>query len=125
MKNKLLNIVTAVTLLTFPNINFAQVTLGANASKFALFTYSGAIGDNASAHSHVTGGIGTDGGGLISGFGNVNGVMHPGSDIATAACISDLNATISQINAMPATLTGPLILGNGYTVTPGASAIQI
>ena len=123
MKNKLLNIVTAVTLLTFPNVNFAQVTLGPNASKFVLFTASGAVGDNASAHSHLTGDVGTITAGPMIGFGNVNGVMHPGSDAATTACVTDLNATIAQINALPATLTGPLTLGNGYTITPGVWAI--
>src|ERR1035437_4958129 len=123
MKNKLRLIITAVALLAFPLLNFGQVTLGPNASKFVLFTTSGAVGDNASAHSHLTGDVGTVTAGPMVGFGNVNGVMHPGSDAATTACGIDLNATIGQINALPTTLVGPLSLGSGGSLTPGVWSI--
>jgi len=124
MKSKLLLIVTAVTLFLFPKINFGQViTLGPDAAKFALFTSSGAVGDNASAHSHITGDVGTLTPGPITGFGNIDGIMHPGVDPATTACDIALAATIAQINANPATLVGPLSLGSGATLTPGIYSI--
>src|ERR1017187_2097287 len=123
MKTKLLLIITTAVLFAFPNVNYSQVIVGANAARFALFTASGAVGDNAVAHSNIIGDVGTLTTGPMTGFGNVNGVMHPGTDLATTACVTDLNATIAQINALPATLVGPLALGSGYTVTPGVWSI--
>src|ERR1035437_8408070 len=123
MKNKLVLIIIAVMLLSFPNVNFGQVTLGPDASKCVLFTSSGAVGDNASAHSHITGDVGSVSAGSITGYGNVNGVMHPGADAATTACGIDLAATIGQINALPTTLVGPLSLGSGGSLTPGIYSI--
>jgi gliding motility-associated-like protein/uncharacterized repeat protein (TIGR01451 family) len=121
MKSFLIIIVTAVTLIFFPKVNFGQaITLGPAAAKFVLFTSSGAVGDNVSAHSHITGDVGTDTPGPITGFGNVNGVMHPGSDAATTACGIALLATISQLNADPATIFPPSgSLGSGVIFTPG------
>src|ERR1035437_958497 len=123
MKNKLVLIIIAVMLLSFPNVNFGQVTLGPDASKFVLFTSSGAVGDNASAHSHITGDVGSVTAASITGFGNVNGVMHPGSDAATTACGIDLAATIAQINSNPATLFPSATMGNGIVFTPGIYSI--
>src|ERR1035437_4481219 len=108
MKSFLLIIVTTVALIFFPKVNFGQaITLGPAAAKFVLFTSSGAVGDNVSAHSRITGDVGTDTPGPITGFGNVNGVMHPGSDAATTACGIALLATISQLNADPASIFPP------------------
>jgi gliding motility-associated-like protein len=127
MKSKsklLLVILTAVTLFTLPKTNFGQViTLGQDASRFVLFTSSGAVGDNASAHSNITGDVGTLTPGPITGFGNIDGIMHPGVDPATTACEIALQATIAQINSNPATLVGPLSLGSGATLTPGIYSI--
>ena len=125
MKSKLLLvIVTAIMLLAFPKVNNGQViNLGSDASKFVLFTSSGAVGDNASAHSHITGDVGTLTPGPITGFGNIDGLMHPGTDPAAAACEIDLQATIAQINSNPATLVGPLSLGSGAVLIPGIYSI--
>ncbi|MGD0709619.1 MAG: ice-binding family protein [Bacteroidales bacterium] len=124
MKRTLLLIVTAVTLLFFPKTNFGQVNLGSDAAKFVIFTSSGAVGDNASAHSLVTGDVGTNTAGSITGFGNVNGVMHNGSDAATTACGIALAATITQINGEPATIFPPSgSLGSGVTFTPGVYSV--
>ncbi|MBI5539450.1 MAG: DUF3494 domain-containing protein [Bacteroidia bacterium] len=124
MKLNLLLIITVVTLLFFPKVNFGQViSLGPDASKFVLFTSSGAVGDNASAHSHITGDVGTLTAGPMTGFGNIDGIMHPGVDPATTACEIDLQATIAQLNSNPATLVGPLALGSGLTLTPGIYSI--
>jgi gliding motility-associated-like protein/uncharacterized repeat protein (TIGR01451 family) len=124
MKNKLLLIVITIAFLAFPKLNFGQViSLGPNASKFVLFTSSGAVGDNASAHSHITGDVGTLTPGPITGFGNIDGIMHPGVDPATSACEIDLQATIALLNSNPATLVGPLSLGSGLVLTPGIYSI--
>jgi len=125
MKSKLLLIVTIVTLFFFPKINFGQVvSLGSDAAKFVLFTSAGAVGDNVSAHSHITGDVGTNTAGSITGFGNVNGVMHDGSDAATTACGIALAATIAQINSAPATIFPPSgSLGSGVIFTPGVYSI--
>ena len=79
MKSILLIIVTSVTILFFPKTNFGQVSLGSDAAKFVIFTSSGAVEDNAIAHSLVTGDVGTNTAGSITSFGNVNGVMHDGT----------------------------------------------
>ncbi len=42
MKHKLLHIVTAVTLLPFPNVNFAQAPTLGTAANFVLFSTNGA-----------------------------------------------------------------------------------
>lgn len=123
MKNLLLLFLTTVSLLCLPKINSGQIVLGPGASKFVLFTSSGAVSDNAIAHSHITGDVGTITAGPITGFGNVDGVMHPGSDVATTACNLALAATITQINAAPATLFPSGTMGSGVTFTPGVYSI--
>jgi hypothetical protein len=111
----LLTVVTFVTALISPTLNFAQGTpLGATAS-FVIFTTTGAIGNT--GLSQITGDVGTNNGGT-TGFGNVNGVMHSG-DGATAAAAGSLNTLYGQLSsAVPTTAHAPL-LGNGETLTAG------
>ena len=125
MKSKLLFIVTTFALLFFSKTNFGQViSLGSDAAKFVIFTSSGAVGDNVVSHSHITGDVGTNTAGSITGFGNVNGVMHDGPDAATTACGIALAATIAQINSDPATIFPPSgSLGSGVIFTPGVYSI--
>jgi len=125
MKNKLLFIITTLAFISLPKINFGQITLGPAASRFAIFTSSGAVSDNASAHSHVTGDVGTNGGGLITAnsFGNVNGVMHSGADGATASCATALAATISQINTSTSTFFPSGTMGSGIVFDSGVYSI--
>jgi len=123
MKNKILILVTAIILMAIPKENFGQVVLGPDASKFVLFTTSGAIDDNLSATSHITGNIGTNTAAGVTDFGNIDGVMHPGADLATAAADVDLLSTIGQIDALPIDFVGPLSLGSGDTLTPGVWSI--
>ena len=123
MKRIHLLLFTSLALLLFPSKNYGQITLGAAASKFTIFTASGAVGDNAVAHSHVTGDVGSSTPGPITGFGNVDGVMHPGADLATAACVTALSATIIQLNAATPTLFPAALLGNGATFTAGVYSI--
>ena len=123
MKNKFQLIIIVISLLSFPKVNFGQtVTLGA-AEKFALFTKAGAIGDNAVGHSLVTGDIGYENSGAYTGFGNVNGVVHPGVDAATTACGLAVDNIVTQLNGMPATLFPANLIGNGATFVPGIYSI--
>lgn len=125
MKRKfLLLTIIAISLLSFPKINFGQaINLGA-AADFVLFTKNGALNDNAVAHSHLTGDVGYEIAGSIGGFGNVNGVMRSGVDAKTTAAGISLPNAITAINArivdfFPASGT----LGNGDTLIAGVYEI--
>ena len=64
MKNKLLNIVTSIALITTPAISFAQApNLGTSAS-FVLFSTAGAVTNVGVSHltSKITGNVGTNSG---------------------------------------------------------------
>jgi len=74
MKCKLpISIVAVISFLALPNENFAQTPNLGTAAGFALFSSVGAVGNT--GVSQITGNIGTNSG-AITGFGNVNGVMH-------------------------------------------------
>ena len=115
MKNKLLLIITAATLLLFPNVNFGQAPNLGTAANFVLFSSVGAVGNT--GISQVTGNVGTNSG-AITGFGNVNGVMHT-VDGASGLCSSDLTSAYNQLNATVPTLFPGILLGNGVILTPG------
>jgi gliding motility-associated-like protein/uncharacterized repeat protein (TIGR01451 family) len=115
MKNKLLLIVVTAALLFFPNINFGQAPNLGTAANFVLFSSVGAIGNT--GISQVTGNVGTNSG-AITGFGNVNGVMHT-VDGASALCTTDLISAYNQLNATVPTLFPGTLLGNGVILTPG------
>ncbi len=120
MKNLLLHIVAAATLLFFNNANFAQAPDLGTAANFVLFTSVGAVGNTGT--SHLTGNVGTNSG-SSTGFGNVNGVMH-NNDGATAQCASDLLIAYNKLNtAIPAFFPAPL-LGNGDTLNAGVYSIS-
>ncbi len=114
MKNKLLVVVTACLLLS-PIIMSAQApSLGA-AADFVIFSANGAIGNTGT--SQLTGNVGTNLG-AITGFGNVNGVMH-GPDGATAAAAASLTTAYNQLNTTTATMFPAPALGNGDTLKAG------
>jgi len=115
MKKKLPLIVIAAALLFFPNINFGQAPNLGTAANFVLFTSVGAVGNT--GISQVTGNVGTNSG-AITGFGNVNGVMHT-VDGASALCTTDLLSAYNQLNATVPTLFPGTLLGNGVILTPG------
>jgi gliding motility-associated-like protein/uncharacterized repeat protein (TIGR01451 family) len=119
MKNKLLLIITAVTLFTFPMINYGQVINLGTAADFVLFSSAGAIGNT--GISQVTGNVGTNSG-AITGFGNVNGVMHNG-DGASANCAADLTIAYNQLNATIPTFFPAPLLGNGQILNAGVYSI--
>ncbi|HXB40812.1 MAG TPA: ice-binding family protein [Bacteroidia bacterium] len=120
MKRKLLHIVTAVTLLSVPKINFGQtITLG-TAANFVLFSTNGALSN--SGISQLTGNVGSNNG-SSTGFGNVNGVMLNNNGI-TGTCAADLLTAYGQLNsAVPTSFPAPL-LGNGQTLIAGVYSIS-
>ena len=73
MKKLLLLIVPFFILSVFCQHTMAQAPTLGTAGDFVLFTASGAVTNT--GNSFITGNVGTNTG-AITGFGNVNGVMH-------------------------------------------------
>jgi len=113
--NSTLIIVTTTALLFSPNINFGQAPDLGTAANFVLFSTVGAIGNT--GISQITGSVGTNSG-AISGFGNVNGVMH-NADAVTIQAVTDLQAAYAQLNATATTALHAPVLGNGETLYAG------
>jgi hypothetical protein len=119
MKKQLLHIVTAVTLLSLPQINFAQAPNLGTAADFVLFSTNGALTNV--GISQLTGHVGSNNG-FSTNFGNVNGVMNDNNG-ASALCAADLLTAYNQLNStIPTNFPAPL-LGNGQTLTSGVYAI--
>ncbi len=120
MINKLLNIVTAVSLLAFPNVNFAQAPNLGTAANFVLFTTNGAVSNV--GISQLTGNVGTNNGSSTA-FGNVNGQMHDADGVSAQAASDLLIAYIQLNNTVPTFFPAPL-LGNGDTLIAGVYFIS-
>jgi len=119
MKKQLLHIVTAVTLLSLPQVNYAQAPNLGTAADFVLFSTNGALTNV--GLSQLTGHVGTNNG-FSTNFGNVNGVMNDNNG-ASALCAADLLTAYNQLNAtVPTNFPAPL-LGNGQTLTSGVYSI--
>lgn len=119
MKKKFLVILTAVTLLAFPHVNMGQTPVLGTAADFVLFTATGAVGNT--QRSQLTGNVGTDAGD-ISGFGNVNGVMHT-ADAATDQAARDVRDAYADLNTRASSATHAPSLGNGETLGSGVYEI--
>jgi hypothetical protein len=124
MKNKLLLfVVTAITLLSFPNSNFAQVPLLGAASNFVLFTVVGAVGNT--GVSSIEGNVGSNSG-AITGFGEpstMTGNIDSGNAL-TAQCSIDLVAAYTQLyNTVPTSTTHTPAFGTGETLFAGVYSI--
>jgi hypothetical protein len=118
MKNILQLIIVA--LLSTGSPVFAQAPVLGSASTFVLFTTAGAITNT--GISHITGNVGASTG-AITGFGNVNGVMHPG-DVAAATGAADVLTAYGQLDAAIAGyFIGPAI-GNDDTLIAGVYSIS-
>jgi hypothetical protein len=120
----MLSFLTAVTLLCFPNINFAQAPNLRSAANFVIFTTTGAVGNT--GISQITGNIGTNDG-AITGFddvGTLNGMKY-NADPVTAQCADDLLLAYDQLNSTAQTIfpAHALILGNGEILTAGVYLI--
>jgi len=119
VKKVLFSIVTIFTLLTIPKINFGQAPTLGTAASFIAFTTDGAVVNTSS--SQFTGNVGTNNG-PITGFGNVNGVMHNG-DGAAAQCAADLLIAYNQLNIATPNFFPSNLLGNGDTLVAGVYKI--
>lgn len=85
-------------------------------STFALFTTSGAVGNTGT--SHVTGNVGKNNPGPITGFGNVNGVMHI-ANTTTAAASGELLIAYSLLKGTAPNFFIAPVIGNGDTLETG------
>lgn len=121
MKTKLLLIVTTVTLLSFPKLNFGQAPNLGTAANFVLFSSNGALTSTA-VLSQLTGNVGTNIG-SNTGFGNVNGVMHA-ADTATMQASKDLLKAYNKIDSTKATFFPAPSLGGGQTIFAGVDSIS-
>ena len=116
MKNKiLLIIVTVLTQLSFPNINFGQAPTLGTVANFVFFTPTGAVGNT--GISRIIGNVGSDNG-AVTGFGALNGTVY-NADAVTAQGVTDLNSAYSQLNSRVATFFPGVILGNGQVLDSG------
>jgi hypothetical protein len=120
MKRKIApTILVAVTLFSFPHASFAQTPNLGTAANFVLFSTVGAIGNT--GVSQITGNVGTNSG-AITGFGNVNGVMH-NADASTAQAAIDLQAAWYYLSTQTPTSTIGPVLGSGQTLFAGVDTI--
>jgi len=121
MKTKTtLLIITVITLLFFPNINYAQAPYLGTAADFVLFTTTGAVGN--AGISQITGNVGTNNG-AITGCNLVIGEVH-NADAVTLQCASDVSAAYSQLfNAAPTSSSHAPEFGSGETLFPGVYAV--
>ena len=107
-----LTVFVSVSLLSSPGVSFAQTPDLGSAANFALFSSVGAVGNT--GISQITGNVGTNGG-AVTGFGNVDGVMHI-ADAATAQAAIDLQAAWFYLSTLtPTSAIGP-VLGSGQTL---------
>jgi hypothetical protein len=106
--------------MSYAKLSHAQAPSLGGAGDFVLFTSVGAVGNT--GISQVTGNVGTNSG-AITGFGNVNGVMHQ-SNGSTAQAAADLIIAYNLLNnAIPTFFPAPL-LGNGDTLEAGVYSIS-
>jgi hypothetical protein len=119
MKKKLLLIAITIAFLAAPKFNFGQAPTLGTAASFIAFTADGAVVNTGS--TQLTGNLGTNNG-PITGFGNVNGVIH-NSDGAAAQCAADLLIAYNQLNIATPTFFPSNLLGNGDTLIAGVYKI--
>ena len=119
MKNKLLITLIAAILFLMPGVTIGQtITLG-TASKFVLFTTNGAMTCSGIKYlNHLTGNVGSNLAGSVTGFGNVDGVMHT-ADTATIPCTVDVINLYSQLDTVTPTGALPSPFGLGDTLVAG------
>ena len=118
MKRQQLFVFTVLILL-LPDVNLAQAPPLGSAAEFVLFSTAGSVGNTGT--TILTGNVGTNSG-AITGFGNVNGVMH-NNDVATAQCAADLLIAYNLLNNIVPTFLHSVLLGNGETLVPGIYAL--
>ncbi len=115
----ILSLLTVLIFLCFPKISFAQAPNLGSAANFVLFSSVGAVGNT--GVSQISGNVGTNNG-AITGFGNINGVIH-NADATTAQCVTDLQDAWYQLDTTTPTSTHEPVLGNGETLYPGVYSL--
>ncbi|HSU50863.1 MAG TPA: ice-binding family protein, partial [Segetibacter sp.] len=119
MKNTLW-IIFIITLLSIPNINFAQAPDLRSVADFVLFTKTGAVGNTGT--STVMGKIGTNTG-AITGFTYQAGQQEINNPVTVQAS-ADLQIIYDSMYAASQTFPShAAILGNGETLSPGVHLI--
>src|ERR1700690_4433056 len=119
MKIKLLNGLIAAVLFLMPNVNYGQAPTLGTARDFVLFTTNGAMTNAGIPHlTHLTGNVGSNLAGSVTGFGNVDGQMHT-FDVASGACVPDVLSLYSQLNGETPTAPLSSTLGGGTTLPSG------
>ncbi|MCW3124045.1 MAG: hypothetical protein JWQ38_3537 [Flavipsychrobacter sp.] len=122
--NKLLfKALRAVILSILPIAGFAQAPILGTAAKFVLFTTNGAMTCSGTKYlNHLTGDVGSNLPGSVTGFGNVDGVMHV-FDVATGAAAADVVSLYTQLGATIPTGTLASPFGGGLILAPGVYSI--
>ncbi len=119
MKNQLF-ILLVITLLSFPNENFAQTPDLRSVAAFVLFTTTGAVSNTGT--STITGKIGTNTG-AITGFTYMAGQQENNNSVTVQAA-ADLQIIYDSMYAASQTFPShAAILGNGETLIPGVYLI--
>lgn len=121
MKHKpvLTIIITAITLLSFPDANFGQAPNLGSTANFVFFTSVGAVSNT--GISRIYGNVGTNAG-AITGFGGLNGVIDSVNSV-TAQGVLDLFVAYTELNLTIPTSFPGVLLGNGQVLTPGVYSI--
>ena len=123
MKTLLFNALRVVVLLLLPFASFAQAPVLGTAAKFVLFTTNGAMTCSGTKYlNHLTGDVGSNLAGSVTGFGNVDGVMHA-FDVATGVAAADVVSLYTQLGATIPTGTLASPFGSGVILAPGVYSI--
>ncbi|MCE3294532.1 MAG: hypothetical protein K0R65_246 [Crocinitomicaceae bacterium] len=107
-------------LFLVPALIFGQVPDLGTAANFVLFSSNGAMTNT--GISQITGHVGTNNG-AVTGFGNVNGVMHD-TDGASAQAAVDVLAAYNDLNGRIPTFFPASLLGNGQILTAGVYQVS-
>lgn len=102
-------------LFLVPTLIFGQAPDLGTAANFVLFSSNGAMSNT--GISQLTGHVGTNNG-AVTGFGNVNGVMHD-TDGASGQAAVDLLSAYNDLNDRVPTFFPASLLGNGQILTAG------
>jgi hypothetical protein len=116
-----LSLLTVLTLLCFPKINFAQAPDLGTAASFSLFTTNGPVSNT--GVSEIAGKIGTNNGD-ITGFTYIPNQQEIANEV-TAEAFADLQLAYDALyNATPTFPPHVPVLGGGETLTPGVYRIE-
>ena len=109
----------AIVMFLMPGAIFGQAPTLGTASKFVLFTTDGAMTGSGTLYlTHLTGNVGSNLAGSVTGFGNVDGVLHT-ADTATGHCTADVISLYTQFSTAISTGTIASPFGHGDTLIAG------